>query len=166
MLVDVTWKTVDDFLPLQNKHLTVESIEETLAHDHVSTGIYHCASLNPNFWILDKIESRDSVEMWKPAREMEDFKDRFKLCEEHQFDYGVCDNHEQILAHVPEIISSPNKYLILMTPIFREHQSSQGGWRWHKWGPYLGDYCPQHEYLYDEEIDMVFVYGIYRLMEG
>ena len=38
------------------------------------------------------------------------------------------------------------------------------GWRWHKWGPYIGTQDPQCEYLADEpEIKEVFVYRFIQL---
>lgn len=32
-----------------------------------------------------------------------------------------------------------------------ENKGQGGGWRWHKWGEYIGDGNPQYEYLDDEE---------------
>lgn len=74
---------------------------------------------------------------------------------------GVCDNLQQLLEYVPEVISSERKFVITLTKILKRNQSPTGGWRWHKWGPYIGTQNPQHEYLYDEEnIKEVFVYHI------
>lgn len=77
--------------------------------------------------------------------------------------YGVCDNVEQILAHYD--LSDPNrKFCIGVSPIFKKDQPERGGWRWHKWGPYLGTHEPKCEYLYDEEgIEYVLIYHIYEL---
>jgi hypothetical protein len=47
--------------------------------------------------------------------------------------------------------------------VIKANQSHEGGWRWHKWGEYIGKYEPQYEYLYDEpEIEKVYVYHIYE----
>lgn len=55
-------------------------------------------------------------------------------------------------------------YVIRFTPIFNHHNGTSGGWRWHKWGRYLGKHTPKYEYL-DEEtnIDYVLVWRLYPL---
>jgi hypothetical protein len=41
-----------------------------------------------------------------------------------------------------------------------------GGWRWHKWGPYIGTQEPKCEYIHDEpEIEEVFTYHVYELKQ-
>lgn len=50
-----------------------------------------------------------------------------------------------------------------MTSIYKNQQPPVGGWRWHKWGSYIGTYESKHEYLYDEDIDMIYVYHIYEI---
>jgi hypothetical protein len=77
--------------------------------------------------------------------------------------YGVCDNVEQLLEACPELRGSDRKFTVMLTPIVKSEQSSDGGWRWHKWGPYIGTQNPQYEYIYDEkDIEQVFVYHIYE----
>lgn len=76
--------------------------------------------------------------------------------------YGVCDNVDQILERCPEIAANNRQYIITLTPIVRANQPAEGGWRWHKWGEYIGTHLPLHEYLYDEKnIDQVLVYHVY-----
>lgn len=78
--------------------------------------------------------------------------------------YGVCDNWEQVIAVWPEIQSSPERFCLLLTAIRRDEQPAYGGWRWHKWGEYIGVQNPTHEYLYDDKhIDSVFVFSIVEL---
>lgn len=80
--------------------------------------------------------------------------------------YGVCDNAHQVIEHYKpfwnELLWNRNKkFVILMTPIFREGLEESGDWRWRKWGEYIGNQNPQHEYLYDDKhIDLVFVYNV------
>ena len=77
--------------------------------------------------------------------------------------YGVCDNPDQILEQCPELQDENRQFVITLTPVIKKNQSSEGGWRWHKWGLYIGKHKPQCEYLYDEpKIDEVFVYHIYE----
>ena len=87
--------------------------------------------------------------------------------------YGVADNASQVLDYYENFLLTDygdymnnREFVILMTPIFREDQSEYGGWRWHKWGPYIGEFEPKCEYLYDEEgIDYVWVFSIVEVEE-
>lgn len=75
--------------------------------------------------------------------------------------YGVCDYPEQILEKFPRLATIPERILITVNEVRKEHQSEQG-WRWHKWGQYIGEKEPKHEYLYDEDdsIQSIFTYEI------
>jgi len=75
-------------------------------------------------------------------------------------DFGVCDSYDQVLARWPSLETDPRHFQIWLTEVRREDQSEHGGWRWHKWGPYLGTYEIKHEYLYDEDIERVFPFSI------
>jgi hypothetical protein len=86
---------------------------------------------------------------------------------EHSFGdfncYGVCDSFEQVLEKCPEIVESNRQFIITLTPIVKSQQPSEGGWRWHKWGEYIGTFESQCEYIYDEVgIEKVFVFHIYE----
>lgn len=80
--------------------------------------------------------------------------------------YGVCDNASQVLLEYNKLlceglISKNNNHIITLTPIFKNEHT---GWRWHKWGKYIGVQERKHEYLIDEEdIEMVFVYNIQEM---
>ena len=67
-------------------------------------------------------------------------------------DYGVCDNWEQITKRWPLIKDSNRAFIISLAEVVREDQSPRGGWRWHKWGEYIGTQQPTTEYLYDEPV--------------
>lgn len=91
-----------------------------------------------------------------------DENNHFKGC------YGVCDNVDQIFERDPDIkefIEDDNEYILTLCWIDRKKQPKEGGWRWHKWGEYIGDFDSKCEYLYDEEgIDGVFVYSINKIV--
>lgn len=75
---------------------------------------------------------------------------------------GVCDSWEQVLEKYPEIKESSNRFCMSVTPIVKAKQSVTGGWRWHKWGEYIGTQNPEHEYLYDEkDIEIIYCFHIY-----
>lgn len=103
--------------------------------------------------------------------------------------YGVSDNATQVLDNLEQALetyltkdsthdffgrgkrlykfltTNPEAvYFIRFCPIFNHHDGTSGGWRWHKWGRYLGKHTPQCEYL-DEEtnIDYVLLWHLYPL---
>lgn len=78
---------------------------------------------------------------------------------------GVCDDYHQIMEKYKEILNNPQKnFVIGLSTVKRENQSEDGGWRWHKWGEYIGTQNPKHEYLYDDiHIDKVFCFHIYEI---
>lgn len=80
--------------------------------------------------------------------------------------YGVCDNYQQVLEHHKDIRDSAEPYVLTVTPLIKSEQSPNGGWRWHKWGEYIGTKKPEHEYLYNEgpDIEKVYVYHIYKIL--
>lgn len=78
--------------------------------------------------------------------------------------YGVCDTPEQIVAKWPQIDADQRPFTIFVVPVIRDEEPESGGWRWHKWGAYIGDREPQCEYLHDEpEIGKVYVFYIYEM---
>ena len=76
--------------------------------------------------------------------------------------FGVCDDVQQLLDRCPMLTEDPDReFAIFLCEVRREHQPAVGGWRWHKWGPYIGTHEPQCEYLADETgIDRVFCYHV------
>lgn len=77
--------------------------------------------------------------------------------------YGVCDNIEQLLAACPELEAPGREFVVTITTIRKSEEPEEGGWRWHKWGEYIGNQNPQCEYLYDEtNIDEVLCFHIYE----
>lgn len=116
-------------------------------------GVYVCG-LNDNYLLEVLTNYRD-------ARKLQSF-----------YEYGVADNASQIMDFYDNICRehtdymNTHKFVILLTPIFKADQPEMGGWRWHKWGPYIGVHDIKCEYLYDEkEIDYVYVFHILEVEE-
>lgn len=80
------------------------------------------------------------------------------------FAFGVCDSVEQLLQRCPSLEADPiRQFSVTLLEITRADQPSDGGWRWYKWGEYIGTNQPRHEYLYDEEgIDRVLCFSIHE----
>ena len=154
MLVDVTFidqNEESDVTFILNMIAKVNSnITETIRHQ---TGIYQIGHWNSEHMFTEKI-----INSW-------DMPDLLDENEEYISSYGVCDNYQQLLSKCPMLEKNPRKFAIFMVSIKKENQSPEGGWRWHKWGPYIGNQNCQCEYLYDEpEIDEVFTYHIHELV--
>ena len=78
--------------------------------------------------------------------------------------YGVCDNYQQVLKKCEELKNPQRNFVVSITPVEKNKQPKEGGWRWHKWGPYIGTLEPKCEYLYDEPaIEKIFVYHVYEV---
>lgn len=83
--------------------------------------------------------------------------------------YGVCDDPEQFLSDFGELLDKDERELcvtvthVKKNPANATFKGGGGGWRWHKWGPYIGKGEPTMEYLDDEEgfEDGVYVYHVY-----
>lgn len=115
--------------------------------------------------------------------------DEFELIDKYKFFpmIGVSDNASQVKNYLNKIINiylngtskdeyffegqglfnliknEPNyQFILLLTPIINNHdKSSWGGWRWHKWGEYIGKHNPQYEYLdHEDGIDYVLVWKL------
>lgn len=104
-----------------------------------------------------------------PEDEFEELKkltwmDRYKIFPNYEkIIYGVADNIEQIKEYYKdEIKDTEKKYCLALTPVWqeKENKGKGGGWRWHKWGKYIGKLNPQCEYLDDEDFGDDFQYVI------
>lgn len=99
------------------------------------------------------------------------FKEQYPELGEYEkshdlYPYGVCDTIDQWKEIHNKLIDDKSRsFCVSFTEIVKKDQSSDGGWRWHKWGEYIGEKTPQCEYIYDEDdtIISVFVYHIYEL---
>lgn len=82
--------------------------------------------------------------------------------------YGVCDNWQQVVQTCANLSEDDtNCYVMSVTPVRRSQQEETGGWRWRKWGPYIGTQIPTTEYLYDEpEIELIYCFKIIQIPDG
>ncbi len=88
--------------------------------------------------------------------------------------YGVCDNASQALDMYDRIVKESvsgeakeqmnGEFIIRLMPVFRKYNE---GWRWHKWGEYIGVQKPECEYIGDEtNVDMVYAFHIYKIVKS
>lgn len=81
-------------------------------------------------------------------------------------EYGVCDTPEQFMERFGAALDAlPGRWVVSFTVVKKADEPSDGGWRWRKWGPYIGDKRPGHEYLHDEgpEITQATCFRVYRV---
>ena len=85
----------------------------------------------------------------------------------NDFNNDLFDQGENLVEYMNSL-DEEVKFVLLLTPIVNEHDSSHyGGWRWHKWGEYIGKHTIQYEYLDQEEgIDFVFVWELIPVIEN
>jgi hypothetical protein len=99
------------------------------------------------------------------------WEDRYDIFPNHdKGTYGVADNIEQIKDYYrAEIEDRDARYAIAVTPVFQDRGNAGkgGGWRWHKWGEYIGQLDSKCEYLDDEDFgedfEHVLVFEIFRV---
>lgn len=133
--------------------------------EKIDTGLYLCPHFNFNY------EMKDGT--YRSYRSEKDFfslklEDLIPETDDFYFnEYGVCDSPTQFMEKVgKELIASDRLFVVSFTRLLRKEQDPDGGWRWHKWGPYIGNQSPQCEYLYDEkDIDEVYTYHVYEIIK-
>ena len=76
--------------------------------------------------------------------------------------YGVCDGHEQFMRKFGKILEDDERTFCVGFSHCAKEPGVQG-WRWHKWGEYIGEGEPECEYLADEEGFEDGVWGFFIL---
>lgn len=80
--------------------------------------------------------------------------------------YGVCDSPAQFYTDFgKKLHEDPRPLVVMFTHVTKDpdNRGVGGGWRWHKWGEYVGHGTPTTEYLDDEdEFDSgIYCYHVY-----
>lgn len=80
--------------------------------------------------------------------------------------YGLCDNEMQVCNKYKDLLEDKNrKFIIVLSNIYRNCQPDEYGFRFHKWGKYIGDYEITCEYLKNQtNMDKVVVYCIIEVV--
>lgn len=151
-------KSIDDLLPTYESVITDEANKEILS-DIKDTlkdfnGVYCCTQLNfYQDYLNEKIEEVD----WTINRPI--------------VGYGVADNASQVIKYFKKLEKEYEidlgNCVIALRPIIKKSQPKDGGWRWHKWGKYIGVKNPQYEYIYDEDdsIKFVWCYQLWQIVK-
>jgi hypothetical protein len=143
MMVDITLKTEEDIIP------EFRDIFRKLKPKKIKKGYYRSLTWNDDLYIKEKIERYPELKI-----------------SPYGVPYGVCDSPKQFEEKYGQLIKqSEKKFFVSFVRLQKKHESPTGGWRWHKWGPYIGKQKPKCEYLYDEPIiNEVYTYHIYEVV--
>lgn len=83
---------------------------------------------------------------------------------------GVCDNYNQVKEKYADILNDDNKqkYIIALYKVQQKFEPQRWGWRWKKFGDYIGKHKIEKEYLYDEDLsdinqDHIYCFRILRV---
>lgn len=83
--------------------------------------------------------------------------------------YGVCDDVANLVQVYRYAVNHPTRqFVFTMKKVKRDlnNKGLGGGWRWHKWGEYIGHYTPTTEYLDDEPlIEMVYCFHVFEKLK-
>lgn len=105
-------------------------------------------------------------EFFRRIRNIEDLEERMKYQRNCWF-FGVADNIEQVVDFYNKNKDGvfAGNHVITFFDVYRNKNNPYCGWRWHKWGLYIGEKKPVAEYLNDEpEIDHVICFNIYKVV--
>lgn len=114
----------------------------------VQPGYYIAPTWNPEYMVADKIYSQIDISGLPCS-------------------YGVCDTPEQFIKKFGKILKKDKRnFAVFFVIVKKKNEPAKGGWRWHKWGPYVGNKRPKHEYLYDEgnDIKQAVTYHVYEVI--
>lgn len=123
--------------------------------DPIKTGIYH------GYWSGDLIREYCGLNI----EEYNSFLYKDVPNPSFRENFGVADNIEQILKHYPELLQSKDKFIVLISDVYRKDQPESYGFRYEKFGDYIGTQDIQHEFMYDDKhIDKVIIYWIFKIV--
>lgn len=110
----------------------------------------------------------DSDNYWKHYNSFT--RDEIRDClayDNNAWKYGVADSLEQVVNFYNENKDGYFKgnHVIFCQKVIKNPNEPCSGWRWHKWGEYIGVQNPKCEYLNDEQkIDEVITFSIYKIL--
>ena len=186
--IDAAQEQNSTILEVYQNHADVKYGKQIIETEDV--GFFHTHILNVEHHLdYERLDFKD----WN----LEEFKDKKNIVASYPdmfnkrlpFSYGVCDSIEQFKNYEFEdyvsyeddddysttgfklydlLNDSEDGFAVFFYKI--EKEPGEGGWRWHKWGPYIGKHDVQHEYLADEDLsdigqEFVYVFHLYQFRD-
>lgn len=131
------------------------------------TGVYWCSHGPIDSWCKQH-QVYGSPGFWKHLTSIpRDNLPEYIAYENNAWTYGVADNLEQVVNFYNKNEDGYFKgnHVIFCGKVVKNPDEPCSGWRWHKWGPYIGTQNPKCEYINDEpEITEVIVFSIYKII--
>lgn len=146
-----------------------EDVEDMYYFEHPRTGVYVGWESFGDFMVEPHNGSWDYPKTWEEMVQWraEHGNASYAGLPTIEDAYGVCDSEEQFMERFcDELDQDPRPFCVTLCTLFKKDQPKEYGWRWHKWGTYLGDKNPQCEYLADEgpDITQVTLFHIYLIL--
>lgn len=81
---------------------------------------------------------------------------------------GICDNASQVLETYHKLVDDPNRlYVVFLSPVFKCDQQPEAGFKWKRYGKYIGVHKRKESLLVDEpDIGFIFKYNIYEIKKN
>lgn len=121
----------------------------------IKTGIYK------GCWSKSDLKDYCGLEV----EEYDSFLNKNNFNSSFRENFGVADNIEQVLEHYPELLESKDSFIVIFSDVYRKDQPKSYGFRYEKFGEYIGTQDIQHEFIYDDKhIDKVIIYHIFKIL--
>lgn len=172
MLKTIPYDKYDDEILLKfEPNVPIETLRSAYNPKVVDEGVI-VSGLNFNHMVSEGVEFLDTAKFSLKDGKLTgtydflelDIKKYSEIMEENDSfldAYGVCDNAQQVVD-LYDLEETKGNFTVCLTPIRRDHEPAEGGWRWSKWGRYIGTQNSNAEYIHDEsEIELVYVYHVY-----
>jgi hypothetical protein len=128
--------------------LSMISKGKGIGHERIGKGMYLT-----NHW---------STEHVIPVKNKYREKDGYVELPEDIPEFGVCDYPAQCIEKL-KLEELDINVFVSFVRVSKAEQPPMGGWRWHKWGVYIGNQEPTTEYIHDEpDIQEVYTFHIYQ----
>lgn len=125
------------------------------------TGVYWAASALEHF--LEQYSDCRVVQEWD--RKFASLHEHLAYLHEWGKGYGVADNLEQIKEAFPQYWYDDRNFILALSTVHKADQPERDGWRWEKWGPYIGTQNSVADYLFDEpEIKELILYSFVEVI--
>lgn len=166
-LIQKEIKDLENYISKNNLHHRELSVFKELINDlkkakninhfliPIKTGIYK------GCWSKSDLEDYCGLEV----EEYHSFFNKNDINSSIRENFGVADNIEQILEHYPELLKSEDNFIVIFSDVYRKYQPESYGFRYEKFGEYIGTQNIQHEFIYDDKhIDKVIIYEIFKIL--
>lgn len=127
--------------------------ERSLGAERLGPGVYGSRCLED---VVNMFSDYEVVRDYPEWPEMEEYFSKARKLGYHPprldawSQYGVADNLHQIRRRYRHFWATERMFVLQVFMVCKDDEPKDGGWRWHKWGPYIGTQNPRCEYIAHE----------------